>query len=125
MVDPFNPLSLELLKTEFRTQETWRGFSRVRIPEVLHTPGHRPGAICLIDEENRLLVTGDSVCGEREDLIRMDKQIYIDSLRKLLYVDADMMIMSHPFMPAGKNILDGIEIREMIEASIKLAEERN
>ena len=91
--------------------------------KVLHTPGHRPGAICLIDEEHRLLVTGDSVCGEREDLIRMNKQIYIDSLRKLLFVDVDMMIMSHPFMPAGKNILEGREIREMIEASIKIAEQ--
>ena len=91
--------------------------------KVMHTPGHRPGTICLIDEENRLLVTGDSVCGEREDLIRMNKQIYIDSLRKLLYVDVDMMIMSHPFMPARKNILKGKEIREMIEASIKIAEQ--
>lgn len=90
--------------------------------KVIHTPGHRPGAICLMDEENRLLVTGDSVCGTREDLIRMDKKIYIDSLRKLLELEPDVMIMSHPFMPAGKNILKGQEIQEMIKESIKIAE---
>ena len=91
--------------------------------KVIHTPGHRPGAICLLDEDHRLLITGDSVCGTREDLIRMDKEIYIDSLRKLLDVDVDMMIMSHPFMPPGKNILEGLEIPEMIKASIEIAEQ--
>ena len=90
--------------------------------KVIHTPGHRPGAICLLDESRGLLVTGDSVCGEREDLIRMDKAIYIESLRRLRGVKADTMIMSHPFMPAGKSILNGREIAEMIEASIKVAE---
>jgi len=90
--------------------------------KVIHTPGHRPGSICLLDEENRLLVTGDSVCGQREDLIRMDKSIYIKSLKGLLKLDIDMMIMSHPFMPAEKNILKGQEIIEIIETSIEVAE---
>lgn len=89
---------------------------------VIHTPGHRPGAICLFDKKQRLLITGDAICGSREDLIRMNKQIYIDSLKMLLEYDADEMIMSHPFEPAGKNILKGREIGEMIEASIKIAE---
>jgi hypothetical protein len=68
------------------------------------------------------LITGDSVCGERKDLIRMNKNIYIESLKKLRKVDADMMIMSHPFKPAGKNILVGYEIKDMIKASIEIAE---
>ncbi len=92
--------------------------------KVIHTPGHRPGAICLFDEENKLLVTGDSVCGTREDLIRMDKEVHIGSLRKLLKIDSEMMIMSHPFMPAGKNILRSDEIPEMIKASIEVAEKK-
>jgi glyoxylase-like metal-dependent hydrolase (beta-lactamase superfamily II) len=90
--------------------------------KVIHTPGHRPGAICLLDESHGLLVTGDSVCGERENLIRMDKAIYIESLRRLRETEADTMMMSHPFMPAGKDILNGSEIPEMIEASIRVAE---
>jgi len=94
-----------------------------RIFKVIHTPGHRPGAICLLDEKNRLLVTGDSVCGERRDLIRMEKKIYIDSMRKLLKLKPNLMIMSHPFMPAGRTILRGKEIPEMINASIKIAEQ--
>jgi glyoxylase-like metal-dependent hydrolase (beta-lactamase superfamily II) len=89
---------------------------------VIHTPGHRPGSICLYDPDNKVLITGDSVCGEREDLIRMEKDIYIRSMRKLLKYDVDTMIMSHPFQPAGKDILVGKEIKNMIEASISVAE---
>jgi len=89
--------------------------------KVIHTPGHRPGAVCLYDEGGRLLLTGDSVCGTRENLIRMDRHIYIDSLRKLLGLDVETMIMSHPFGPPGKDILRGDEPRQMIEASIEIA----
>ena len=90
--------------------------------KVINTPGHRPGAVCLFDEENKLLITADSVAGDRKDLIRMDKEVYIKSLKSLLDLDVDHMIMSHPFQPAGKNILEGSEIREMIKASIEIAE---
>jgi len=90
---------------------------------VVHTPGHRPGAICLFDERNRLLVSGDSVCGERRDLIRMGNEVYVGSLRRLLRLESYLMIMSHPFMPAGRNILRGQEIPEMISASIRIAEQ--
>jgi glyoxylase-like metal-dependent hydrolase (beta-lactamase superfamily II) len=93
-----------------------------RLFRVILTPGHRPGAVCLFDEKHRVLITGDSVCGERETLIRMDKGIYINSLKKLLELEADTMIMSHPFMPAGKNILRGSEVNEMIQSSIEVAE---
>ncbi len=90
--------------------------------KVIHTPGHRPGAVCLLDENDKLLVTGDSVCGEREDLVRMDPNIYIESLKGLLNLDVETMIMSHPFQPAGKHILKEKEIPKMIKASIKIAE---
>jgi glyoxylase-like metal-dependent hydrolase (beta-lactamase superfamily II) len=89
--------------------------------KVIHTPGHRPGAICLLEEKTRLLITDDVVCGTREDLIRMGKEPYIKSLEKLKTLDAETMIMSHPFQPAGKNILKDKEINEMLRASIKLA----
>ncbi len=31
-----------------------------RVLEILHTPGHAPDSICLIDRDNRILFTGDS-----------------------------------------------------------------
>ncbi|MFB0522498.1 MAG: MBL fold metallo-hydrolase, partial [Candidatus Bathyarchaeia archaeon] len=90
--------------------------------EVLHTPGHRPGSICLCDRRNQTLISGDSICGDRTDLIRMDKKIYISSLEKLLNLDLRVLVMSHPFKPLGKSILTGNETKEMIQASIGIAE---
>jgi len=92
-----------------------------RIFKVIHTPGHRPGAVCLYNEEDKILLTGDSVCGTRENLIRMDKNIYIDSLTRLLGIDVELMIMSHPFAPPNKDILKGEEVKLMIEASLEIA----
>ena len=92
-----------------------------RVFKVIHTPGHRPGAICLYDETDKILLTGDSVCGTRENLIRMDKQIYIESMKKLLDLDVDIMIMSHPFNPPGKDSLRGEETRDMLSTSIEVA----
>ncbi len=90
--------------------------------KVVHTPGHRPGAICLYDPKNLILIVGDSVCGDRTDLIRMDKEIYMASLRKLLGLETRLLIMGHPFKPLGKAILTGDEPQRMMNASISIAE---
>jgi glyoxylase-like metal-dependent hydrolase (beta-lactamase superfamily II) len=90
--------------------------------KVIHTPGHRPGVICLYDEGSRLLISGDAICGERTDLIRMDKKVYIASLRKLLGLKVSLLVMGHPFKPLGKAVLTGEEAKVMMEASIAIAE---
>jgi glyoxylase-like metal-dependent hydrolase (beta-lactamase superfamily II) len=90
--------------------------------QIIHTPGHRPGSICLYDQKNKTLITGDSVCGDRTDLIRMDKELYLRSLKKLLTLDIGVLVMSHPFKPLGKSILTDHETKEMIQASIRIAE---
>ena len=51
----------------------------------------------------------------------MDKNVYINSLRKLLELDVELMIMSHPFAPLGKDILRGDEAKQMIETSLEIA----
>jgi len=52
----------------------------------------------------------------------MDKALYIASLKKLLSLDVNVLVMSHPFKPPGKSILTGNEAHEMIQASIDIAE---
>lgn len=32
--------------------------------EVIHTPGHTPGSVCLLDLDNHVLYSGDTVCDE-------------------------------------------------------------
>lgn len=90
--------------------------------EVIHTPGHTPGNICLYHKDDQLLIVGDTLCGDMVHLIRMDSSIYIDSIKRLLDLDVKILIQSHPRNPVGKAILDGAEAREMMMASISLAE---
>lgn len=56
-----------------------------RTLEVIHTPGHSPGSICLLDSKNRILFTGDTffpgpLYAYPEDV---DIDDYIASLEKL------------------------------------------
>lgn len=90
---------------------------------VIHSPGHRPGNICLYDKANLTILTGDTVVGTRENLIRMGAAPYIKSLRKLLDLEIDLMCMAHPFLPAGKAVLNGREAGELIRQSIAIAED--
>lgn len=54
--------------------------------EVIWTPGHTPGSICLLDTENSQLFSGDSVCSMGV-LLHLDHSmslsIYRDSMEKL------------------------------------------
>jgi len=90
--------------------------------EIIHTPGHTPGNICLYQKENQLLIAGDSLCGDRVDLIRMDKDTYINSIKRLLDLNVRLLIQSHPRKPFEKAVLVNEEPREMMLASISLAE---
>ena len=90
---------------------------------VMHTPGHRPGNICLYDSTDKLLLTGDTVCGDRKDLIRMGKVPQIASLKKLSQLSIDIMALAPPVHPAGKTVLNGAEAQKMISDSIAIAEQ--
>ncbi|MCJ7632041.1 MBL fold metallo-hydrolase [Candidatus Bathyarchaeota archaeon] len=92
--------------------------------EVIHAPGHTPGNICLYQKENKLLITGDTLCGEAVNLIRMDKDIYVNSIKKLLQLDVKLLIQSHPHEPFRKVVLVDEEPKEGMRASIAYAENK-
>jgi len=96
-----------------------------RLFRVIHTPGHTAGSICLYDEKNRTLVTGDSVWGTgltyRGPVIRKTKEDYINSMEKLKDLEIDLLIMGHPYSPFEKAVLRGSRPREMILKSIGAA----
>jgi glyoxylase-like metal-dependent hydrolase (beta-lactamase superfamily II) len=92
--------------------------------EVIHAPGHTPGNICLYERGDQILIVGDTLCGDRVDLIRMDTDIYIDSIKRLLDLDVKCLIQSHPRYPVDKAILNSDEARKMMMTSIALAEKK-
>jgi len=54
--------------------------------EVLHTPGHTEGSVCLLDHEDRILISGDTLFAGgfgRIDLPGGNQEHMIDSLSRL------------------------------------------
>jgi len=92
--------------------------------KVIHTPGHSKGSICLYDEDNKLLVSGDSIQGNgtKGQKIAMvtDVSGYLKSMEKLKQLKIDSLIMDHAYKPFLKAILDRIEGKRMIHESIML-----
>lgn len=55
--------------------------------EIIHTPGHTPGSICLLDRENKILFSGDTIFANnnlgRTDFAYSNRQAMTKSLKKL------------------------------------------
>lgn len=85
---------------------------QVRDGDILHagdrelraiwTPGHSPGHICLLDERNGLLFSGDQVLADINTIvgcfIDTDENplpLYLESLRKLSGLPVDTVLPSH------------------------------
>lgn len=67
--------------------------------KVLHTPGHTCGSVCLYDEDDALLFTGDTVFPGgsfgRTDLPTGDEHMLIKSLKKLSELSVETMLPGH------------------------------
>ncbi|MGC9349802.1 MAG: MBL fold metallo-hydrolase [Anaerolineae bacterium] len=65
--------------------------------EVIHTPGHSPGSICLYVPEDQALITGDTLFAGsvgRTDLYGGDPQALKQSLQRILRLPPDTQV--HP-----------------------------
>ena len=85
--------------------------------EVLKTPGHSDGSICLYDSENKILFSGDTVFENtmgRMDLLGGSEKDMEDSLKHLTSIDVDIILPGHGNIVASngnihiKNILDNL-----------------
>jgi endoribonuclease LACTB2 len=66
--------------------------------EVLHTPGHAPGHVCLWNDEERAVVVGDMVASVGTILIEPndgDMRVYLEQLERLAALDARVALPAH------------------------------
>ncbi len=64
--------------------------------EVLHTPGHTEGSVCLLARSERLLFTGDTLFAGswgRVDLPGGSEDQMVESLSRLAGMDADLSVL--------------------------------
>jgi len=93
-----------------------------RTVEVIHTPGHSLGSICLLDRENRLLFNGD-ICNGESLLMNIGPscstmQVYHEAMKKLWSREGEF-----DYILWGHDNLDKCDktiIQDYIEASGKL-----
>ena len=74
--------------------------------EVIYTPGHSPGSVCLLDRANRMMWTGDlffpgPLYAYSEDV---DLELYVESINRIadLVEDYDYVLSGHndPWVPS-------------------------
>ncbi len=66
--------------------------------QIIHTPGHTPGSICLYEPKQKLLITGDTVFSNgvgRTDLDGGDFEQLKKSLEKLSKMDIQKILPGH------------------------------
>jgi glyoxylase-like metal-dependent hydrolase (beta-lactamase superfamily II) len=84
--------------------------------EVLHTPGHTQGSICLYGPKQKILFSGDTLfCGGvgRVDLPTGDGEALAHSLRKLAKLEVERLYPGHgPSAEKGarRHVLEALEL---------------
>lgn len=91
--------------------------------EIVHTPGHNPGHICLYIRKSKIMFAGDHVLSKTTTALQPpwgDMTQYIESLRKLLKYDIDLMLPAHgpPITEARGRIEELIEHRLLRERQV-------
>jgi hydroxyacylglutathione hydrolase len=63
---------------------------------VIHTPGHSPGSVCLVDEKEKLILAGDCVFRGsigRTDLWKGDMEVLLDSIKNKIFKYPDDFVI--------------------------------
>jgi glyoxylase-like metal-dependent hydrolase (beta-lactamase superfamily II) len=72
--------------------------------QVIQTPGHSPGSICLYWEEEKLLISGDTLFYMgfgRTDLPGGDQDALVNSIQRIAGLDIEYLIPGHGEMLKG------------------------
>lgn len=81
--------------------------------EIIHTPGHTPGSICLYDRESQNLISGDTVFSDgafgRYDFPGGSRNALTESLKKLADLKVERIYPGHgvPALENGERIIKG------------------
>lgn len=118
MIDAFNPkiymhsdASHVLSQKLADRMQTLEGGETITIDQfnfqVIHTPGHSPGGICLYEPEKKVLFSGDLIFSNsnvgRTDLRGGDSRLLIESIEKLLKLDVEYLCPGHMNAVKGGN----------------------
>jgi hydroxyacylglutathione hydrolase len=94
--------------------------------KLIHTPGHDSDCICLLDEADGTLISGDSIQGAGTPMqgvgLYMSLPNYRDALGKLLKMDIERLAFGHHFQPFGPLVEGRGNVRESLGKCLSLTE---
>jgi len=88
------------------------------ILEVIHTPGHTPGSICLYEPKDKILFSGDTVFSStagRTDLLGSNETELKNSLKLLSKLDINTILPGHGSLVLG----DGNAVIKKLEKQVR------
>jgi len=93
--------------------------------EVIHTPGHSAGSICLIDRMNGLAFSGDSIQGrgERRPLLFHSHREYLNSMKRMQGENVTTLLTGHPFPPINQGIVRGAQVKLLLQESVSASQQ--
>ena len=76
--------------------------------QVIHTPGHTPGSICLYNPNNKVIFVGDNLNYSKDKIegpsILDDQEAFKKSIKKLGDLDIEVILTDHgPPVTSGTN----------------------
>ncbi len=75
-----------------------------------HCPGHSPGSVVyVVEKEEKTILFGQDIHGPLHSMLHSDKSDYLDSLRFIMGLNADILCEGHLGVFYGKN-----EVRQFI-----------
>lgn len=99
-IEPIGILSVSPrpLRVDFKLREGSTLNLGTRILRVIHTPGHTPGSMCLFDEADKVLISGDTVFLDgvgRYDFPYSSYEDLLRSVEKLAKLDVEVLLPGH------------------------------
>jgi len=102
------PFQVDLKLTEKRSRISLA----TRIIEAIHVPGHSPGSLVYVTEsEGKKVLFGQDVHGPLDASLHSNRKDYLESLKQLLALEADILCEGHYGVFTGKE-----EVADFIES---------
>ncbi len=91
---------------------------------LICTPGHDDDCVCWFDEQTKTLITGDSLQANGTSIqgvgFYQDVQVYRNSIKKLLALDAQNLVSGHDYIPCGSVAIGEKETKWYLETCLNL-----
>jgi glyoxylase-like metal-dependent hydrolase (beta-lactamase superfamily II) len=78
-----------------------------RIITAIHMPGHSPGSVVYLTEsDGKKVLFGQDVHGPLAPMLKSNRKDYLDSLKKMIRLDSDILCEGHFGVYRGKEAIN-------------------